>query len=113
MEAGLGCIWGEDPRYFRVDDRNFSGRLKNVLVMTVATKRSDGHLGPAYARFLAVPASNFLSNTYRADSFSNPKDAVGRTLLAFVGKAAGNAMSEFLPDLVKHVRRKKPIVDGT
>ena len=26
MEAGLGAIWGEDPRYFREPDKSFGGR---------------------------------------------------------------------------------------
>src|SRR5208337_3317909 len=31
MEAGLGEIWGEDPRYFRANGRPFLERVKNVV----------------------------------------------------------------------------------
>jgi hypothetical protein len=106
MEAGLGALWGEDPRYFRAEDRAFGGRMKKVVVMTVAARREDGHLAPAYARLIAMPASNFLSNTWRADSISNNRDALGRTLYGMLGKLAGNAIVEFWPDIKKNVFHK-------
>src|SRR5690242_17180089 len=31
MEAGLGSLWGEDPRYFRSPDRRFRARVSNIL----------------------------------------------------------------------------------
>jgi hypothetical protein len=107
MEASLGALWGEDPRYFRTEDRAFQDRMKNIVLMTVVTRRADGSSGPAYARFIAMPASNFLSNTWRADSIANSKDALGRTLLGFVGKLAGNAFAEFWPDVKKGLHPKK------
>ena len=113
MEAGLGALWGEDPRYFAAKDRAFQSRMKNVMVMTVMARTADGHSAPAYARFIAMPASNFLSNTWRADSISNSRDALGRTMLGFVGKLAGNAFSEFWPDLKKHLHPEKGVPDRT
>jgi hypothetical protein len=108
MEAGLGALWGEDPRYFRAEDHTFHGRFKHVIVMTVAARRTDGDLAAAYARFVAEPASNFLSNTWRPDSIANPTDALGRTAFAFAGRLAGNSFAEFWPDLKKRIfhRRK-------
>jgi hypothetical protein len=85
--------------------------MKNIILMTVMARTADGHSVPAYARFIAMPASNFLSNTWRADSISNSKDALGRTVLGFVGKLAGNAFSEFWPDLKKHLHPKKETFD--
>jgi hypothetical protein len=107
MEASVGAFWEEDPRYFRAEDHALPGRIKQVAVMTIAARRADGHLAPAYARFIAVPASNFLSNTWRAESISNSRDAIGRTALGFVGRLAGNALAEFLPDLKKLFDRNK------
>jgi hypothetical protein len=107
MEASLGALWGEDPRYFRAEDHAFSGRMKHIIVMTVAARRPEGNLAPAYARLISMPASNFLSNTWRADSISNTKDAIGRTVLGFAGKLAGNAIAEFWPDLKKRIQHRK------
>lgn len=101
MEAGFGAIWGEDPRYFRADGETFSRRFKHVLVMTVAARRRDGHLEPAYARYIAIPGNNFLSNTWRADSEATTNAALTRTLWGFVGRLVDNAYQEFWPS-VKH-----------
>jgi len=35
MEASLGAIWGEDPRYVRVGDQPLGARIKNIIVMTL------------------------------------------------------------------------------
>lgn len=32
IEASLGALWGEDPRYRRVPDRPFGARVKHVVI---------------------------------------------------------------------------------
>ena len=103
MEAGLGAIWGEDPRYFRVPDEHFGARLKSIVKQTFVARHSDGSFAPAYARFIAIPASNFLSNTWRPDSEANTHDALIRTAEGFAGRMAANAFVEFWPDIRTHV----------
>jgi hypothetical protein len=102
MEAGLGALWGEDPRYFRSYHQPFEGRVKNVVVMTFLAHNRDGELSPAYARYIATPANNFLSNAWRADSEATVHSAAVRTLLGFVGLMSKNAFAEFWPD-AKHL----------
>ena len=106
MEAGLGALWQEDPRYFRADDQALQGRLRHIVVMTFAARRADGHLAPAYARLIAMPAGNFLSNTWRADSVATNDAALQRTMWGFLGRMAGNAFAEFWPDVKKHIFHK-------
>jgi hypothetical protein len=108
MEAGLGAIWGEDPRYFQSKDRTVKGRIGNAVLMTFAARQRNGHLGPAYARFFATPGNNFLSNTWRADSEANSHDAALRTLWGFLGRMGGNAFKEFWPDVQKHIFHRQP-----
>lgn len=99
MEASLGALWGEDPRYFRATGQSFKGRIKNVVVMTFAARQADGGLAPAYARYAGISGNNFLSNAWRADSESGVGDACLRTALGFAGRMAGNAFAEFWPTL--------------
>ena len=66
MEAGLGAIWGEDPRYTRDVGAPFGHRVGHAVKMTFMAQNRDGKLMPAYARFIAIPGSNFLSNAWRA-----------------------------------------------
>jgi hypothetical protein len=85
MEAGWGAIWGEDPRFFRVYHQNFAGRMRNVVGMSLLAHNRSGQLSPPYARHLAIPGNNFLSNTWRADSEANNRAVAVRTGLGFLG----------------------------
>lgn len=107
MEAGLGEITGEDPRYFRASGRPFGDRVLNIVKMTFLARHEDGSLGPAYARYAAIGGSNFLSNTWRADSEANTRHALERTVYGFLGRMAGNAFQEFWPDVRWHIWKKK------
>jgi hypothetical protein len=106
IEAGVGLILREDPRYFRVPDRPFKARVGNVVWLTFAARGGNGSFGPAYARYMATFGSNFLSNTWRVHSEANAQDALLRTLEDFAGRTAANAFEEFWPDVKKRVFRK-------
>lgn len=107
IEAGIGSLWNEDPRYFRASGQPFKTRLKNVMMMTFAARRTDGTLSPAYARYIGNAGSSFLSNTWRVDSQTQVSDACSRIAMGFVGKIASNAFAEFWPDARKHIFHKK------
>ena len=108
MEAGLGALWGEDPRYFPTHRRGHQeGRIFNAIKTTFTAPRPDGHYAPAYARFIAIPGNNFLSNTWRADSEADTEHAALRTLYGFLGHMGSNAFQEFWPDVQKRIFHKK------
>jgi len=108
MEAGFGAMWGEDPKYYPTTGLSIKGRIGNVMKTTFTAPRPDGHYTPAYARFIAIPGSNFLSNTWRADSEADAQHAGLRTLYGFLGHMGGNAFQEFWPDVQKLIFHKKP-----
>ncbi len=103
MEAGLGALWGEDPRYVSAAGRPFKSRVANIVKMTFAAKDRSGNLMPAYARYAAISGSNFLSNTWRPDSQATVGDASIRIGLGFLGRMGGNAFEEFWPDVRQRV----------
>jgi hypothetical protein len=107
MEASLGALWGEDPRYFRAPEKSFRVRFRFVIKETFVARRRDGTFAPAYARFVAIPGNNFLSNTWRADTEADAPHAALRTLLGFAGRAAGNAFDEFWPDVEARVFHRR------
>ena len=106
IEASVGALWGEDPRYFPTTGESLKGRIKNVVVMTFVARRAGGDLAPAYARYIGISGNNFLSNTWRADSESGVGDACLRTALGFAGRMGGNAFAEFWPTITRHVFRR-------
>ncbi len=104
MEAGLGAIWGEDPRYRRDGAGTpFGHRIGHALKMTFMAQDRDGREMPAYARYVAIPGSNFLSNAWRVDGDDNANRAMIRTGLGFLGRLGGNTFDEFWPDVRQKV----------
>jgi hypothetical protein len=106
MEASLGTIWGEDPRYFPSPNRAFGARVKYVIGSTFAAPNRDGRFRPAYARFAGNVGNNFLSNTWRADSEADASHATLRCLYGVLGKMGSNALLEFWPNVRKVVFKK-------
>lgn len=106
IEAGVGLVLREDPRYFRVPDRPFKARVGNVIRLAFVARSHAGSFGPAYARYMAVFGNNFLSNTWRVNSEANAHDALLRTAEGFGGFMAANAFEEFWPDIKKRVFHK-------
>ena len=106
MEAGLGAIWGEDPRYFRSPDHGFLPRVKYVVKTTFLAPDRSGRWRPAYARYMGNVGNNFLSNTWRADSEANTSDAVVRCVWGVLGRMTSDAFAEFWPDVRRKVFKK-------
>jgi len=104
MEAGLGEISRQDPRYRRAPDGEpVARRFGHVFKMTFMAENRDGDVVPAFARYFAISGSNFLSNTWRPDSEANTSHAITRIGLGFLGRFTSNAFDEFWPDLRDHV----------
>ncbi len=108
MEAGLGAVWGEDPRYFRAAGQPFKRRVLNILDLTARSYRRDGERHLAYARYSADLGNNFLSNTWRVPSDSTASRAMIRSAEGMGGRALSNTFREFWPNvarLIHHVSR--------
>jgi hypothetical protein len=103
IEAGLGAVWGEDPRYFAAHDKPFGARVKNVMVQTFVARQRNGRYRPAYARYAAISGNNFLSNAWRPDSEANTSSALIRTGEGIAGRMASNAFEEFWPDVTHYL----------
>lgn len=103
VEAGLGAIWGEDPRFYRDPESPFGHRLGHVVKMTFMAQNRDGQVMPAYARFIAIPGSNFLSNAWRAPGDDSAGNAAVRTGLGFLGRMGNNTFDEFWPDFKRKI----------
>jgi hypothetical protein len=107
IEAGLGALWGEDPRYVRNPNLRFKRRIGNVLLLSFTARNREGKLMPAYARYIAIPGNNFLSNTWRVSSEATTNQALVRTGYGVLSEVAGNAWTEFWPDVKRIVFSRK------
>lgn len=113
MEAGVGLILREDPRYFRVPRQAFKSRVANVATLTFLARNRSARSEPAYARYLGIVGGNFLSNSWRVHSEANAQAALVRASEGFAGRMATNGFQEFWPDVKGRVFRKnKRLADG-
>ena len=107
MEATLGAIWGEDPRYFRTEGQPFKKRrVVNIVDLTFRAYRNVGQRHFAYARLAGNVGNNVLSNTWRVPKGQDT--LAGLRYFEFLrgsgSKAVGNAAYEFFPQLFKWLR---------
>jgi len=94
---------GEDPRYERSPDASFGSRVRNVIKLTFTAPRHGSHLAPAYARFVAIPGNNVMSDMWRAGSETQPADTALRTIGGILGRMGVNAFVEFWPDVRRRI----------
>jgi hypothetical protein len=107
IEAGLGAIWGEDPRYVRNQNLPFTHRLGNVFLFSFAARNRQGKLMPAYSRYIAIPGNNFLSNTWRVSSEADTSSALTRSAYGVLAEVSSNAWNEFWPDIKRKVFKRQ------
>jgi hypothetical protein len=107
MEAGIGGLWGEDPRYKRSPGRSAGNRVWHVVTTAFTAYDRSGKSMPAYARYIAIPGSNIVANAWRPDSQVTIPHTAMRTSIGFLSHIAANAFEEFWPDVRKHVLRQK------
>jgi hypothetical protein len=102
IEAGVGALWGGDPRYFpAAPGTSLKGRLIRAAKWTVLARQANGDVGPAYARFIAIPASNAISNAWRPASETGGSHLLERTATGFAAQLVGNEWHEFWPGIRK------------
>jgi hypothetical protein len=99
MEGSIGAAWGEDPRYFRAGQGSFKGRIEHAVAAAFVDRYSDGSYRPAYARFIAIPTSNLITNSWRPASETTASDTAMRIGLGFAGRMGSNMFKEFWPDV--------------
>ena len=107
MEASASLLLREDPSYFRVPNRPLNARVGNVVRLTFAARGHRGSFRPAYARYLAMFGSNFLSNTWRVHSEANSRDALLHSSGDVAGRMAANTFEEFWPDFRRVFHKHK------
>lgn len=106
MEASLGALWGEDPRYHRRGEGSAGARFKYAFKMAFLTEKASGGYTPAYARMIALPASRLISDSWLPPSELTVRGDCARIGFAFAKRIGGNVFSEFWPDLWRKVHHE-------
>jgi hypothetical protein len=105
LEAGLGAIWGEDPRYIRAPRGSIRSRVGYAARTVMLAQRRDGRLAPAWGRYAGNVANNLIENAWLPPSVTTPGQTVLRCAAGFAGRLAGNLFEEFWPDIKRRFIR--------
>jgi hypothetical protein len=103
LEAGIGSIWGEDPRYTRSNRAGVLRRIRHTVVYTFVAPRPDGHTAPAWGRFAAEAGAVEIENIWLPPSARTPSAIAWRVGEDFAFRVVSNVWDEFWPDLRKRL----------
>ena len=106
IEAGLGALWGEEPRYIRSGRKGVWPRARYAMKTVFLTQRRDGSLKPAWGRFAGNTVNNLIENTWLPPSVTTPGQTALRSGLGMLGRLGGNAWEEFWPDVVRRFKKQ-------
>lgn len=104
MAFGVRELTGEDPRYEFCSEPGIWTRSKHAIARTFVVRGRDGHLMPAYSRFVSDYATPFIAQQWRQEPFS--AGLALRTGTSGIGIAvASNLATEFWPDIRRRFLR--------
>lgn len=106
LEGGLGALWGEDPRYIRSGRRGIMPRARYAMKTVLMAQRPDGHLAPAWGRYVGNTLNNVIENAWLPPSQTTAGSTAARSALGFASRLGGNLWEEFWPDVKARLRRK-------
>ena len=105
IEAGVGAIWGEDPRYIPSGRRRLWPRVGYALKTSVLAQRRDGHLAPAWGRYAGNVFNNVIENTWLPPSATTAGQTTIRSVEGLLSRMGGNLWEEFWPDIRKRLTK--------
>ena len=105
LEAGLGALWGEDPRYVPSGRRGIWPRARYAIKTAFVAQRRDGHLAPAWGRYAGNVVNNIIENAWLPPSVTTTRQTIFRSALGLAGRLGGNAWDEFWPDVYRRLRK--------
>jgi hypothetical protein len=106
IEAGVGALWGEDPRYIPSGRKGIWPRARYAIKTVLLAQRRDGSLKPAWGRYAGNVFNNLIENAWLPPSVTTPGQTAWRSGLGLLGRLGGNAWEEFWPDVRKRFRKK-------
>lgn len=106
IEAGLGALWGEDPRYIPSGRKGIWPRARYAIKTVFLAQGRDGRLRPAWGRYAGNTLNNLIENAWLPPSVTTSGQTALRSGMGMLGRLGGNAWEEFWPDVVRRFRKK-------
>jgi hypothetical protein len=96
-------IFHQDPHYHRAPGAPVGLRVVHALSYVVITRSDSGKPMFNFAEFLGTASSSVVEGGLHPEWEHNPSATSGRIFISIGSDAAWNLMTEFLPDVAKHL----------
>ena len=93
----------EDPHYHRMPHASVTRRIVHAIAHTVIAESDNGSRMPNYATLFTYPISAEISNLYVPGVHGNGPSTVARIMTGYATDPASNLITEFLPDVARHI----------
>ena len=93
----------QDPHYHRKPDASVGKRIVYALSRVAIARSDSGHPMFNYSEFVGTTAASLVETTFHYEREESPSAVSSRIFISIGYDAAWNLMSEFLPDIAKHV----------
>ncbi|MDQ2833917.1 MAG: hypothetical protein M3Y50_09265 [Acidobacteriota bacterium] len=93
----------QDPRYYRMTKATLPHRILYSISRTVISRHDDGTSMPNYSALLGYPIGAEIGNLYVPGIHTDGASTATRILTGLATDPANNLLTEFLPDVAKHI----------
>ena len=102
----ISSIFRQDPHYHQDPDAPTKSRIGHALSYVVVTRSDSGNRMFNFAEFLGTASSSLLEGSFHPEWKRTPGASAQRIFISIGSDAAWNLMTEFLPDVARHVNPK-------
>ncbi len=102
----ISSIFHQDPHYHQDPDAPLKARIGHALSYVVITRSDSGNRMFNFAEFLGTASSSVLEGSFHPEWKRTPGASAQRIFISIGSDAAWNLMTEFLPDVARHVNPK-------
>ncbi|PYY04481.1 MAG: hypothetical protein DMG64_04730 [Acidobacteria bacterium] len=99
----ISSIFHQDPHYHRDPGAPTHTRIEKALAYVFVTRSDSGKRMLNFAEVLGTTSSSLLEGSYHPEWEKGPGAAAGRIAISIGSDAAWNLMTEFLPDVARHL----------
>jgi hypothetical protein len=96
-------IFRQDPHYYRSPDASTGTRLRRALSYVMITRSDSGKKMFNFDEFLGTASSSLVESTFHPEWKKGLGAAAGRIFISIGSDAAWNLLTEFLPDVARHL----------
>jgi len=99
----ISSIFHQDPHYHRDPEAPTRRRIGKALAYVLVTRSDSGKRMFNFAEVLGTTSSSIVEGSFHPEWERGPGAAAGRIAISIGSDAAWNLMTEFLPDVARHL----------